>query len=119
MLRPPLNHTLFDDANIISFLQTLHPGSVLWMPLFQTSRPAELRQQALTNQIPGDERQIGESALVAYQPASTTRLQAELEHADNAVDFVRVALDGRWKLLRVKAREPSRLAIVRPLTYAG
>jgi len=117
MVRPSFYHALFDAANILSFLQSLHPRSILWILLIQTTRPAELRQQALSNQVPSDEGQVGESALVANQPASAVCLQTEFEHTDYAVNFVRVAFDGRRKLLGMEACEPSRLAVVRPLTY--
>jgi hypothetical protein len=118
MLRPTLRHAFFDAANLISFLQSLSPFSISRILLFQTLRSAQLRQQALANQVPRDESQVGESTLVANQPARAVSLQTDLENADHALDLVRVAVDGRLELFGMKACEPGRLTIIWPLAYA-
>ena len=96
----------------------LHPRSISWVFLLQTTRTAELRQQSFANQIPGDEGQVGESALVANQPTSTVYFETEFQDTDHAIDFIDVALDGRRKLLGMEACKPSCLTVIWPLPYA-
>ena len=94
MLRPTLCHTLSDAPNIIPVSQTLRPRGILRILAINAKRSAKLGQQALAYQVPCDERQVGECALVTNQPASATPSEAKLENADHALDLIRVTLDG-------------------------
>ena len=60
-----------------------------------------------------DETEVGDAALVAYEPF--LRREHALEHAEDTQDLLLVAFNGTRNLLGRKEHEPARLAEVRAL----
>ena len=58
-----------------------------------------------------DETEVGDAALVAYEPF--LRREHALEHAEDTQDLLLVAFNGTRNLLGRKEHEPARLAEVR------
>lgn len=110
MLRPALRHPLIDLLHILPPPHPVKPIHILWILLPKPIHLSELLEQTLADCTPSHERQISIRALIADEPAAAIALQPELDDADDAEDFVDIAVGGALDLLGMEAREPGCLA---------
>lgn len=107
--------TLLDRGTVYNLFV---PRMEMRVLLCQIRRVAlRIRQQARHVPIPWHKRQVGKGALLAHQVWRALLLQVAVDHAEHALDFVGVAVDGGGDaLFGVKEGEPGLLAKVGALT---
>ena len=118
MLCPPFRHPVSDSTDIFPPAQGIHPCYIPWILDVQILQLTQLPQQPLSHQIPRNEGEISERALVTDEPPSAILPQTEIEDADHTLNFIRVSLNGRRDFLWMETGEPSRLAVIWPLSCA-
>ncbi len=98
-----------------SVVEPLHPSGIM-RPLCGVHVLRHERERALAHSLEvRDEHQIGVCELIADQEVGAVLDEMSVDDADDALDLVRVSLDGGGQLLRVVVREPAELPEVGPL----
>jgi hypothetical protein len=99
MLCPPFRHPVSDFTDIFSLAQSVHPCCITRILDVQILQLTQLLQQPFAYQIPRNEGEISERALVTDEPPGAILLQTEIEDADHTLDLVGVSLNGRRDFL--------------------
>jgi hypothetical protein len=98
----------------LSLHQLLVPCSITRQRLFNVGLESGMlvTEDEGQHHVPGDKSQIGIGVLVTDQVVGAFGLEVLVENAEDTLDFVSVALDGRGQLFGVVSGEPDALAKV-------